>query len=79
MSDFEVWEIPPCLPFPECSQPGTGVFIREKNFEHGLDLGLTQTSDFYPWGMADPNVFNISNATGTLTVNLMPTGIVEVH
>jgi len=44
-----------------------------------MGLGIAQTSDFFPWGMADPNVFNITNATGTITVNLMPTGIVEVQ
>lgn len=63
----------------QVTNPITGDLIREKNFEHGLDLGINQTSDFFPWGMADPNVFNVSNATGTITVNLMPTGIVEVQ
>jgi len=62
----------------QVTNPISGDIIREKVFEHGLDLGVTQTSDFYPWGMADPNVFNITNATGTMTVNLLPTGIVEV-
>jgi prepilin-type N-terminal cleavage/methylation domain-containing protein len=63
----------------QVTNPISGDIIREKNFEHGLDLGANQTSDFYPWGMADPNVFNVSNTTGTITVNLMPTGIVEVQ
>ena len=27
----------------------------------------------------DPAVFNLSNSTGAMVVNLMPTGIVEVH
>ena len=51
----------------QVTDPITGTIIREKNFEHGLGLALDQTSDFYPWGMADPNVFNISNSTGTMT------------
>jgi len=59
--------------------PITMNVIREKNFEHGLGLAVAQTSDFFPWGMAQPAVFNISNSTGALAVNLMPTGIVEVH
>ena len=42
-------------------------------------LANDQTADFYPWGMADPVVFNISNASGDMAVNLMPTSIVEVH
>jgi prepilin-type N-terminal cleavage/methylation domain-containing protein len=63
----------------QLTNPITGDIIREKNFEHGLGLDLTQAADFYPWGMADPAVFNISNSTGAMVVNLMPTGIVEVH
>jgi prepilin-type N-terminal cleavage/methylation domain-containing protein len=57
----------------------TGDIIREKAFENGLGLETDQTADFYPWGMADPAVFNIKNSTGAMVVNLMPTGIVEVH
>ena len=30
----------------QVTNPITGDIIREKNFEHGLDLGLAQTSDF---------------------------------
>jgi Tfp pilus assembly protein FimT len=57
----------------------TGDIIRETNFQNGLGLANNQTSDFFPWGMADPAVFNISNSTGAMVVNLMPTGIVEVQ
>ena len=63
----------------ELTNAVTGEVIREKNYEHGLGLDQTQTADFFPWGMADPAVFNISNNNGALAVNLMPTGIVEVH
>jgi len=63
----------------QVTNPLTGDVLREKNFTHGLNLGVSQTSDFYPWGMADPNVFNVSNGNGTITVNLLPTGIVEVQ
>ena len=63
----------------QLTNPITGDIIREKNFDHGLGLQLNQTADFYPWGMADPVVFNISNSTGAMVINLMPTGIVEVH
>ena len=63
----------------QLTNPISGDVIREKNFDHGLGLDQDQTADFYPWGMADPTVFNISNSTGALAVNLMPTGIVEVH
>jgi len=63
----------------QLTNPISGDIIREKNFDHGLELQINQTADFYPWGMADPAVFNISNSTGAMVVNLMPTGIVEVH
>jgi prepilin-type N-terminal cleavage/methylation domain-containing protein len=63
----------------QLTNPISGDIIREKNFDHGLELQTNQTADFYPWGMADPVVFNISNSTGAMVVNLMPTGIVEVQ
>ena len=59
--------------------PNTGVLIRETAFGHDMELGVAQTSDFYPWGMADATIFNISNGSGTKQVNLLPTGLVEVH
>jgi prepilin-type N-terminal cleavage/methylation domain-containing protein len=63
----------------QLTDPISGDIIREKNFSHGLGLDLTQSSDFYPWGMADATVFNISNSSGARAVNLLVTGIVEVH
>ena len=56
-----------------------GDVVREREFKHGLNLAQEQIANFYPWGMADARVFNMTNSTGTLTVNLMPTGMVEVH
>lgn len=63
----------------QLTNPVTGVVIREKDFDHGLGLDRNATTDFFPWGMADPVVFNISNSTGAMAVNLLPTGIVEVR
>ena len=63
----------------QLTDPVSGNIIRDKVFEHGLGLDGNQTADFFPWGMADATVFNISNSTGTMQVNLMPTGIVEVN
>ncbi len=62
----------------QLTNPVTGDLLREQNFEHGLELDQNQTADFFPWGMADPTVFNVSNSTGAMVVNLLPTGIVEV-
>ncbi len=61
------------------TDPLTGTIIRENNFRNGMQLAADQTADFFPWGMADAAVFNLSNSTGTMTVNLLPTGIVEVN
>ena len=59
--------------------PNTGVVIRGHEFEHGLGLDVDQTADFYPWGMADARIFNLSNNSGARQINLLPTGLVEVH
>ena len=61
------------------TDPVSGTLIRDKIFQNGMQLAANQTVDFFPWGMADPAVFNISNSTGAMTVNLLPTGIVEVN
>lgn len=63
----------------QLTNPNTGVVIREANFAHGLSLPDDRTADFYPWGMADQTVFNMSNSAGNVQINLLPTGIVEVH
>jgi prepilin-type N-terminal cleavage/methylation domain-containing protein len=63
----------------ELSNPNTGDVIRTTDFGHDMELGANQTSDFYPWGMADAAIFNITNGSGTNRINLLPTGLVEVH
>lgn len=63
----------------QLTNPISGDVIRQANFDHGLALGLAQTADFYPWGMADPAVFNIANGAGGRQITLLPTGIVEVN
>lgn len=61
------------------TNPISGVVLREYDFGAGLGLAGTQTADFFPWGMADPVVFTMSNPAGTKQITLMPTGLVEVH
>lgn len=61
------------------TNPVSGAVIRNHGFCEGLGLGAEQTADFYPWGMSDPVVFTMSNHTGSKQINLMPTGLVEVH
>lgn len=57
----------------------TGQVLRQTNFEHGLKLAVDQTAGFYPWGMADATVFNITNGDLGKQISLLPTGIVEVN
>jgi prepilin-type N-terminal cleavage/methylation domain-containing protein len=63
----------------QLSNPNTGAVIRTTDFGHDMELGANQTTDFYPWGMADAAIFNITNGSGSNQVNLLPTGLVEVH
>jgi len=63
----------------QITNPLTGLVIREKTLPSGLSLALNQTANFYPWGMADARVFNLSNGPAATQVNLLPTGIVEVQ
>ena len=59
--------------------PISGNVIRQIAFSHDMTLAVNQTADFYPWGMADATIFNIANGAGAVQINLLPTGIVEVH
>jgi len=59
--------------------PVTDVVLREANFDHGLGLDQEQSADFFPWGMADPAVFTLTNQHGTKQITVMPTGLVEVQ
>jgi prepilin-type N-terminal cleavage/methylation domain-containing protein len=61
------------------TNPITDIVIREADFGHGLGLDKAQSADFFPWGMADQAVFNLSSPAGTRRINLMPTGLVEVQ
>lgn len=61
------------------SEPATGTVVRQRAFEHGIELAGNQTTQFYPWGMADAKAFKISNGCGAKQIDLLPTGIVEVQ
>jgi len=63
----------------QLANPITGVIIRETDLAHDLAIAVAQTADFYPWGMADATIFNLANSSGNVQLNLLPTGIVEVH
>jgi type II secretion system protein H len=63
----------------ELTNPLTGTVLRESAFSSGLNLDRDQTADFFPWGMADQTVFNLSSHAGAKQITLLPTGLVEVH
>ena len=60
-------------------EPISGRILREADFKGALQLAAAQSADFFPWGMADATVFNISNPAGAKQINLLPTGLVEVN
>ena len=60
-------------------EPISGTVLREADFKGGLTLAAAQTSDFFPWGMANATVFNLSNPSGAKQINLLPTGLAEVN
>ncbi|MCP4573414.1 MAG: hypothetical protein GY838_13745 [bacterium] len=59
--------------------PITNDVIRTHNFDHGLALDANFTVNFFPWGMADATVMQISNNSGAQQIDVLPTGMVEVH
>lgn len=61
------------------TDPVSGDVLRTKNFDHGLTLDAAVTVDFFPWGMANAAVLNMTNAAGAARIDVLPTGIVEVH
>lgn len=61
------------------TDPVADTVLRTRNFEHGVALDAGVTADFFPWGMADGAVLNLTNTAGAARIDLLPTGIVEVH
>ena len=59
--------------------PISGDVLREHDFDHGLALDANFNVSFFPWGMADATVMTISNNTGAKQIDVLPTGMVEVH
>ncbi len=63
----------------QIKDPVSGQVLRSTNFKGGLVLDTAQDADFFPWGMADAKVFKLANSAGNKQINLLPTGLVEVH
>jgi type II secretion system protein H len=63
----------------QLTNPISGAVLRDTAFGQGMGLDRNQTADFFPWGMADPTVFTLSNHAGAKLITVMPTGLVEVQ
>lgn len=61
------------------TDPVTAQTLRQREFDGGCQLAAESTADFFPWGMADNQTFNLSNDAGARVINLLPTGMVEVQ
>lgn len=58
--------------------PGTGLVVREHDFEGTVELAAGDTVDFFPWGMAQAANFDLQVPGGAaMRVNLLPTGMVD--
>lgn len=60
------------------SNPVTNVTLRSRVFSEGMTLDLAQSTDFYPWGMANSKTFKLSSGGESRQINVLPTGMVEV-
>ncbi len=61
------------------TDPITGDVIRNRNFHSTVSLAADATVNFFPWGMADAQILVINGDTGGRTIQILPTGVVEVH
>jgi len=58
----------------------TGNVVAVRTFESGVALSAGGDVRFFPWGQADAENFSVDGCNGaTRTINLLPTGTVEVH
>ncbi len=61
------------------TDPITGDVIRNRNFHSTVALAADATVNFFPWGMADAQILVINGDTGGRTIQILPTGVVEVY
>jgi type II secretion system protein H len=57
----------------------SGEVLRNRSFEGDVTLDAADSAQFFPWGMAEAKVFNLKSRVGDRVINLLPTGVVEVH
>jgi type II secretion system protein H len=57
----------------------SGEVLRNRSFEGDVALDAADSAQFFPWGMAEAKVFNLKSSVGDRSINLLPTGVVEVQ
>ncbi len=60
------------------TNPLDGKIYRSQVFSNGMGLESIQSTDFFPWGMADTKVFTLKSGTEFRKITVLPTGMVEV-
>lgn len=61
------------------TDPVSGDIIRDRNFHSSVGLTADATVNFFPWGMADAQIIVLTGDRGNRTIQVLPTGTVEVH
>lgn len=57
-----------------------GSLLANRRFEGTVAAQAVTTINFFPWGMSTPGAVNLENSHNTVrNLNILPTGIVEVH
>ena len=60
------------------TNPNTNATLRSRVFSEGMTLDQAQSTDFFPWGMANSVDFVLANRGATRQISVLPTGMVEV-
>jgi prepilin-type N-terminal cleavage/methylation domain-containing protein len=61
------------------TDPLSGEIITNEQYHNSVSLVADMTSDFFPWGMADVGVVVLSGNGNIRTIQILPTGVVEVN
>ena len=56
----------------------TAEVVCQRAFDGDVALAANVAADFFPWGAATATTLNLGNGCDARTVNILPTGIVEV-
>ena len=58
--------------------PSTNEVIRTRVFSEGMTLDVVQSTDFFPWGMANSMDFVLASGGESRQISVLPTGMVEM-